>query len=99
MKLLKTFGENQYSINIDDLSIYFSLYACDYQDGDIVLFGRDDIKDMDKAGTPEIDIDLYCAAMLFDYEETERLLQKGADRQSFYNLDEKKYGAHYVTEY
>lgn len=95
-ELLKDFWKKQYSINIDELTIDFSLYACDYQEGDIVLFGRDDIEDMKNAGTPEIDIDLYRSAMLFNYDETERLLQSGADGQAFYNLDEKKYDVFFL---
>ena len=94
--ILKEFWKEHYAINLDELSIDFSLYACDYQEGDIVLFGRDDIEDMKNAGTPDIDIDLYRSAMLFNYAETERLLQKGADGQAFYNFDERKFDVYFL---
>ncbi|MEE1081315.1 MAG: hypothetical protein U0L19_09415 [Bacteroidales bacterium] len=85
------FWKTNFSIDVSSLDIDFSLYACDYQDGDLVYFGRSDVESMLKSSLPKIDIDLYRAASLFNFEETERLLQAGADGQAYYNLNESKF--------
>ena len=63
------FWETHFSIDVSSLEIDFSLYACDYQDGNLVYFGRIDVEDMLKSSLSQIDIDLYRAASLFNYEE------------------------------
>lgn len=82
------FWKSHFSIDVNSLDIDYSLYACDYQNGGLVLYGRFDVEAMQKSPMREIDVDLYRAASLFDFEETEKLLQAGADGQSYYNLNE-----------
>ena len=67
------FWETHFSIDVSSLEIDFSLYACDYQDGNLVYFGRIDVEDMLKSSLSQIDIDLYRAASLFNYEENGKI--------------------------
>ena len=82
---------NTFGIDIASLNIEYGNYACSFKDGGNILIAKDSVLELQKTDIPQIDIDLYRATVFFDYSEVERLLKAGADGQSLYNMDEKKF--------
>ena len=82
---------NIFGFEIDSFEIEYGNYACSFNDGGNILIAKDSVIELQEAGIPQIDIDLYRATVFFNYSEVERLLKEGADGQGLYNMDEDKF--------
>jgi len=89
---ITSYLKNAFNVSADkpiDLQKYISVFA-EYDDDstveDIMLESKEELV---SKGFRNIDVDLYCAAIKFDFAETERLLALGADDSVFFEDDEE----------
>ena len=64
---------------IDYQSYWEDFYATDPDDSLEDIFYGDSIEDLAKYGTTQLDMDLYCAVVKFDYPKVIELLKQGAN--------------------